>query len=89
MSGSDQSWNPFRKKRFPLRRSMSDKRIMGVCSGIAHYFNLDPTLVRIAFVIGVIVTGGPFILAYIGLGWAMPKDTELTHEERMRIIRDS
>lgn len=86
---SDTSWNPFGKKRIPLRRSMSDKRIMGVCSGIAHYFNIDPTLVRIAFVIGVIVTGGPFILAYIGLGWAMPKDTELSHEERMRIIRDS
>jgi phage shock protein C len=86
---SDTSWNPFGKKRIPLRRSMSDKRIMGVCSGIAHYFNIDPTLVRIAFVIGVIVTGGPFILAYIGLGWAMPKDTELSHEERMRIIRES
>jgi len=86
---SGTSWNPFGKKRIPLRRSMSDKRIMGVCSGIANYFNIDPTLVRIAFVIGVIVTGGPFILAYIGLGWAMPKDTELSHEERMRIIRDS
>lgn len=82
-------WNPFGNSDMRLRRSMSDKRIMGVCSGIARYLNLDPTLVRIAFVIGLIVTGGQFVLAYIALGWVMPKDTELTPEERMRIIRDS
>jgi phage shock protein C len=82
-------WNPFGNSDTRLRRSMSDKRIMGVCSGIARYLNLDPTLVRIAFVIGLIVTGGQFVLAYIALGWVMPKDTELTPEERMRIIRDS
>jgi len=68
---------------------MSDKRIMGVCSGIARYLGLDVTLVRVAFVVGLLVTGGQFAFAYIALGWAMPKDTDLSDDERMQIIRDS
>ncbi len=82
------SWNPFQGKK-RLKRSMSDKRIMGVCSGIARYLGLDVALVRVAFVVGLLVTGGQFAFAYIALGWAMPKDTDLSDEERMRIIRDS
>jgi len=89
-SSTGSSWIPFRRSgnRY-LRRSTSQKRILGVCAGIAEYFNLDPTLVRVAFVIGAIATGGPLILAYLGLAWAMPKDSDLTPEERMRIIRES
>lgn len=56
------------KKR--LRKSM-DKKIAGVCGGIADYFNLDPTLVRIAFVIGTIITQGTFLVAYILLAFIM------------------
>jgi len=60
-----------------------------VCGGLADYFNIDPTLVRIAFVVGTIASGGPFILAYLALSYAMPKEPALTPEERIRIIRDS
>lgn len=49
-----------------------DKKLAGVCAGIAQYFNIDPTLVRIAFVIGTIASGGPFLLAYIALAFIMP-----------------
>jgi phage shock protein C len=89
-SASDSSSTPFWQfsdKR--LRRSRTDKKILGVCGGLAKYFNLDPTLVRIAFVLGVIATGGPFILAYLGLGFAMPKEDDLSASDRIRIIRDS
>ncbi len=82
------SWNPFKGNK-RLKRSMSNKRIMGVCSGIARYLGLDVTLVRVAFVVGLLVTGGQFAFAYIALGWAMPKDTDLSDDERMQIIRDS
>jgi phage shock protein C len=75
------------KKR--LMRSRTDKKLMGVCGGIAEYLNLDPTLVRIAFVIGVIASGGPFVLAYFGLGFVMPKEPKLSDKERISIIRDS
>jgi phage shock protein C len=72
-----------------LTRSRRDKKLFGVCGGIADYLGLDPTLVRIAFVVGVIASGGPFVLAYAGLAFAMPKEPKLTKEERMSIIRDS
>ena len=49
------------KRRF---RKSNDRKIAGVCGGIAEYFNLDPTLVRIAFVIATIMTQGAFFFAY-------------------------
>jgi phage shock protein C len=72
-----------------LTRSRTDKKFLGVCGGIAEYLNLDPTLVRIAFVIGTIATSGPpFVLAYFGLAFAIPKEEPLSPEERLSIIRD-
>lgn len=79
---------PKKSKKKKLTRSRTDKKLLGVCGGIAEYLNLDPTLVRIAFVIGVIGSGGPFVLAYLGLAFAMPKEPPLTPEERLSIIRD-
>lgn len=77
-----------RKKR--LTRSRLNKKLFGVCGGLAEYFNLDTTVVRIAFVVATVAFGGfPTVLAYLGLAYAMPKEDELTPEERIRIIRDS
>jgi len=78
-----------RRSRKRLTRSRSDKKVFGVCGGLAEYLNLDSTLVRIAFVIGTIASGGPFILAYLVLAYVMPKESPLSPEERLRIIRDS
>ncbi len=47
-----------------LYRSRYNKVIGGVCQGMANYFNLDPSLVRIAWVIFTLF-GGAGILAYI------------------------
>ena len=71
-----------------LTRSRTDKKLFGVCGGIAEYLNLDPTLVRIAFVVGVIGSGGPFVLGYFALAFIMQKEPPLTPEERLSIIRD-
>jgi phage shock protein C len=71
-----------------LTRSRTDKKLMGVCGGIAEYLNLDPTLVRIAFVVGIIGSGGPFVLGYLALAFIMPKEPPLSPEERLSIIRD-
>jgi phage shock protein C len=57
-----------------LQRSRTEKKVAGVCGGIAKYFDLDPTLVRIAFVVGVIASGGPFVVAYAALAFVMPKE---------------
>jgi phage shock protein C len=54
-----------------LTRSETDKRIAGVAGGIAEYFDVDPTLVRIGFVIAAFMGFG--ILAYIVLAIVVPK----------------
>lgn len=66
----------------------SDKKVAGVAGGIAEYFAIDPTLVRIAFVIGTIATQGSFLIAYLILAFVMPKPETTTIEERITIIRD-
>lgn len=65
-----------------------DKKLAGVAGGIAEYFNLDPTLVRIAFVIGTIATEGAFLIAYFVLAAVMPKPEARPREKQITIIRD-
>ena len=47
-----------------LYKSATDKKIAGVCGGIAEYIDIDPTLVRLAWVL-FCVLGGSGLLAYI------------------------
>ena len=55
-----------------LYKSNTDKKIAGVCGGIAEYFNIDSTLVRIAWIIFACM-GGSGILAYILCAIIMPR----------------
>ena len=49
-----------------LFRSKSDKMIAGVCGGLAEYFNIDPTLVRLAWVVLTLCTAAfPGVIGYI------------------------
>ncbi|MBQ7063212.1 MAG: PspC domain-containing protein [Bacteroidales bacterium] len=56
-----------------LMRSSTDKKIAGVCGGVAQYFNIDSTLVRIIFLALLFVFGGGGILYLICL-ICMPED---------------
>ena len=47
-----------------LYKSITNRMLAGVCGGIAEYFNLDPTVVRLAWV-AFCALGGSGILAYI------------------------
>ncbi len=51
-----------------LYRDTDDQKISGVCSGLAHYFDLDPLLVRVAFVAALVFSGASLI-AYLLLWW--------------------
>ena len=51
-----------------LYRDTDDQKIGGVCSGLARYFDLDPLLVRVAFVASL-VFGGWSLVAYVLLWW--------------------
>jgi phage shock protein C len=54
-----------------LQRSRTEKMIAGVCGGLAEYFDVDPTIVRILWVI-VTLLGGAGIILYIVLWVIMP-----------------
>lgn len=54
-----------------LRRSTTDRKIAGVCGGIAEHFNIDATLVRVLFVLFVFFGGGG-LLAYLVIWLVTP-----------------
>lgn len=54
-----------------LYKSNTDKKIAGVCGGIAEYFNIDSTLVRLGWVVFSLL-GGSGLLAYIIAAIIMP-----------------
>ena len=57
------------KKR--LYKSREEKKLCGVCGGIAEYFELDPTIIRLAWVVFTLL-GGSGIIAYIIAAIVMP-----------------
>lgn len=54
-------------------RSKNDKMIAGVCGGLARYFNIDPAIVRLLFVLAVAL-GGASPLIYLVLWLVMPEE---------------
>jgi len=58
-----------------LYRSNTDKMLAGVCGGLAKHFDIDPTLVRLAFVL-VTLMGGSGILAYLVCWVVIPREPE-------------
>ena len=55
-----------------FRRIPERGRIFGVCAGIADYFDMDVTLVRVIFAVLTILSGGAFLLVYLVLALIMP-----------------
>jgi phage shock protein C len=55
-----------------LERSATNRVISGVCGGLGEYFQIDPTIVRIFFVIASVFTAFAFVLVYIVLLVFMP-----------------
>jgi len=56
-----------------LYRSRTDRRISGICGGLAEYFKIDATLVRLLFVLGLLLVGGTF-WAYIIMMIVIPEE---------------
>jgi len=72
-TGRQRTVSPAAARR--LVRSMHDKKIAGVCSGFAHYMDLDVVLVRIVW-LTLFFVSGLGLIAYIVAWIAMPKDTQ-------------
>jgi phage shock protein C len=60
-----------------LYRSRANRKLAGVCGGLADYFNLDPTLIRVLFVV-LAVLGGSGILIYLAMWIIVPNQPETT-----------
>lgn len=58
-----------------LYRSRSERMLAGVCGGIGDYFDIDPTVIRILFVLFALVVGGGLLL-YIILLIIMPLEPD-------------
>ncbi|GAF65649.1 putative transcriptional regulator [Bacillus sp. TS-2] len=61
-----------------LVRSLDDRKLAGICGGIAKYFNIDSTIVRILTVILFFIsTGFPVLLAYIICAFIIPNEGDI------------
>jgi phage shock protein PspC (stress-responsive transcriptional regulator) len=54
-----------------LERSSSDKMLAGVCGGLGRYFELNPTVFRVGFVV-LTLLGGAGVLVYLAAALVMP-----------------
>ena len=62
-----------------LTRSNRNKMIAGVCGGLAEYLNMDPTIVRVLYILVSIMSAAfPGVIAYIVLMFVMPPPDEVT-----------
>lgn len=61
----------------PLRRSRTNRQIAGVVGGLAEYFGMDATLLRVVYVVGSIISAAfPGVLVYLLLWVVIPEASE-------------
>ena len=58
-----------------LTRSLNDRMLAGICSGLADYMEMDPTVIRLIFVLLFFVTGPGVLLAYLIMAIVIPNET--------------
>ena len=59
-----------------LVRSRKGRMVAGVCAGVAEYFGLDVTLVRVIVAVVSVITGGAGVLAYLAAWAIIPEEGE-------------
>jgi phage shock protein C len=61
-----------------LYRSRTDRMISGVCGGLGKYLGIDPTLIRLVFVLLLLFGVGSGLILYIILMFIVPEEPETT-----------
>ena len=56
-----------------LTRSKSNRMIAGVCAGLGDYLNIDPTIMRLLFVLGFFTFNGAMLLVYLIMAIVTPE----------------
>lgn len=79
--GMDNKMDSFAlKKKKKLFKSITDKKFLGVCGGIAENFGIDATLIRIIFVVSFFIGSGTPLLIYLALGLILDKEPPVLTE---------
>lgn len=71
-----------------LTRDKANQKIAGVCAGIAKYFDVDATIIRLIWVV-VTLAGGAGILLYVIAALLMPEETETFRDKENFDERDT
>ena len=58
-----------------LTRSTANRMIAGVCAGLGEYLNIDPTVVRLLFILALFLTGPGILIAYLIMAIIVPEPT--------------
>lgn len=56
-----------------LSRSKSNRMIAGVCAGLGDYLNIDPTIIRLLFVLGFFTFNGAMLIVYLIMAIVTPE----------------
>ncbi len=60
-----------------LYRSVRERKLAGICGGMAEYLGIDPTLVRVIWILAALFSFGIVILLYLVLIFVIPSEDEL------------
>jgi phage shock protein C len=56
-----------------LYRSRTNRMVSGVCGGLGEFANVDPTIIRLLFAAGTILSGGMLLLVYLVMIFVIPE----------------
>jgi len=73
---------PERWQRRRLTRSSRERMWAGVAGGLAEYFDVDPTLMRLMWVVATVITAGLFVAVYFVMWVIMPLDSAAPADRR-------
>lgn len=59
-----------------LYRSKKEQMLGGICGGLAEYIDVDPSIIRLVFVVLIVLSGGLFLLVYIAAWVIVPVSPE-------------
>jgi phage shock protein PspC (stress-responsive transcriptional regulator) len=75
-----------------LYRSRNDRMLAGVCGGLGKYFDIDPTIIRLIFVFGAVITGSGLFWAYLVMMLVVPEETlasEAVVEAKVEVVDET
>ena len=64
--------------RHRIYRSRDDRMIAGVAGGLANYLDIDPTIMRVLWLVGFFTTGPVAVFTYLLCAMIIPREPEIT-----------